>query len=102
MLRAPRHRVRVRELRLTQPVAAVGGLAADHDARNVHLARKVRRLRDDLPIVARVFDDALAGYLQKTVAGVTILSMSALAAPAFGDATLHAIADREARGPSAT
>jgi voltage-gated potassium channel Kch len=74
-------------------------LAADDDAANVDLALTARRMRSDLPLVVRVFDEALAAYLQKSLDGVTILSMSALAAPVFGDATLRAIADREARRP---
>ena len=72
-------------------------LAADDDAANVDLALTARRVRLDLPLVVRVFEEALAAYLRKTLDGVTILSMSALAAPAFGEATLHAIAGRETR-----
>lgn len=72
-------------------------LAADDDAGNVDLALTARRMRLDLPLVVRVFEEALAAYLRKSLAGVTILSMSALAAPAFGEATLRAIADRETR-----
>jgi voltage-gated potassium channel Kch len=74
-------------------------LAANDDAGNVDLALTARRLRSDLPLVARVFDEALAAYLRKSLDGVTILSMSALAAPAFSEATLRAIADRETRRP---
>jgi voltage-gated potassium channel Kch len=74
-------------------------LAADDDAGNVDLALTARRMRSDVPLVVRVFDEALAAYLRKSLDGVTILSMSALAAPAFGEATLRAIADREARRP---
>jgi voltage-gated potassium channel Kch len=44
-----------------------------------------------------VLEEALADYLRNSLAGVTILSMAALAAPAFGDATLRAIAVRETR-----
>ncbi len=77
--------------------ASVLVLAADNDAGNVDLALTARRMRPDLPLVVRVFGEALAAYLRKSLNGVTILSMSALAAPAFGDATLRAIADRETR-----
>jgi len=80
------------------PAALASGavlvLAADDDAGNVDLALTARRTRPDLPLVCRVFDDALADYLRRSVDGVTVLSMSALAAPAFADATLRAIADR--------
>ena len=74
-------------------------LAADDDAGNVDLALTARRMRLDLPLVVRVFDEALAAYLRKSLDGVAILSMSALAAPAFGEATLRAIANRDARRP---
>lgn len=84
-----------RDLRSTSVLV----LAADDDAGNVDLALTSRRMRSDLPLVVRVFDEALAAYLRKSLDGVTILSMSALAAPAFGEATLRAIADREARRP---
>ena len=72
-------------------------LAADDDAGNVDLALTARRMRLDLPLVVRVFEEALAAYLRKSLDGVTILSMSALAAPAFGEATVRAIADRNTR-----
>jgi voltage-gated potassium channel Kch len=72
-------------------------LAADDDAGNVDLALTSRRMRLDLPLVVRVFEEALAAYLRKSLDGVAVLSMAALAAPAFGDATLRAIADRETR-----
>jgi voltage-gated potassium channel Kch len=75
-------------------------LAADDDAGNVDLALTARRMRPDLPLVVRVFQEPLAAYLRKSLNGVTILSMSALAAPAFGDATLRAIADRGTRHPN--
>ena len=71
-------------------------LAADDDADNVDLALTVRRLRSDLPVVIRLFDEALATYLRETLDRVSILSMSALAAPVYAEATLHAIANRRA------
>jgi len=77
--------------------ASVLVLAADDDAGNVDLALTARRLRSDLPLVVRVFEEALAAYVRKSLDGVTILSMARLAAPAFGDATLRAIAGRETR-----
>jgi Trk K+ transport system NAD-binding subunit len=67
-------------------------LAADDDSGNVDLALSARRARTDLPLVVRMFDEALAGYLAATVERLTILSMSQLAAPAFAEATLRSIA----------
>jgi voltage-gated potassium channel Kch len=74
-------------------------LAADDDAGNVDLALTSRRLRVDLPLVVRVFEEALAAYVRTSLNDVAVLSMSALAAPAFGDATLRAIAERGTRHP---
>lgn len=70
--------------------AAVLVLAADDDAGNVDRALWVRRVRPDLPLVARVFDEALASYLAK-VERLTVLSMSQVAAPVFADAALRAL-----------
>ena len=58
------------------------------------LALTARRLRSDLPIVIRVFDYALAAHIRSTLSGVAILSVSALVAPAFVEATLSAMARR--------
>ena len=73
---------------------AVLVIAAADDPGNVDLALTARRLRSDLPIVIRVFDHALAAYIRSTLGGVAILSVSALVAPAFVEATLSAIARR--------
>ena len=81
--------------------ASVLLLAADDDAWNVDLALTARRLRPDLPLVVRLFDEALALYLTESVDRVVVLSMSGLSAPAFAEATLRAIAARDARGPHA-
>ena len=75
-------------------------IASNDDPGNVDLALTARRLRPDLPIVIRLFDDALAAHIRDTLGAATILSMSALAAPAFADATLRAIAARETRRPA--
>ena len=64
-------------------------LAADDDAGNVDLALWARRAQPDLPLVVRMFDEALAGYLAGTVDHLTILSMSRVAAPVFADAALR-------------
>jgi voltage-gated potassium channel Kch len=76
--------------------AAVLVLAADEDAGNVDLALTARRLRPDLPLVVRVFEEPLAVYLTDTLERVKTMSMSALAAPAFASATTRAIAERRA------
>ena len=75
-------------------LAAVLVIAADDDPENVDLALTARRLRSDLPIVIRVFDHALAAHIRSTLGGVAILSVSALVAPAFFEATLSAMARR--------
>ena len=74
--------------------ASVLVLADDDDAGNVDLALTARRLRSDLPVVVRLFDEALVTYLKDTLDRVSILSMSAIAAPAYAEATFHAIATR--------
>lgn len=75
-------------------------LAGDDDSINVDAALAARRLRPSLPLVVRVFDSALARYLEHSLTQVTVLSMSAAAAPVFADMALAAIANRSARGPS--
>jgi voltage-gated potassium channel Kch len=74
--------------------ASVLVLTSNDDATNVDLALTARRMRADLPMVARIFDEALADYLKRTLPGVATLSMSGLAAPAFAKATAEAIASR--------
>lgn len=76
-------------------------LAADDDSGNIDLALLARRLRPDLPIVARVFDAGLAQYLHGTVPGVAVLSVSRVAAPVFADAARRAIAERTMPSESA-
>ncbi len=61
-------------------------LAADSDSGNVDLALQTRRKHPALPLVVRVFDSGLASYLTETIPGVTILSMSQVAAPVFAEA----------------
>jgi voltage-gated potassium channel Kch len=66
-------------------------LATDDDAGNVDRALWARRVRPDLPLVARVFDESLAGYLTGQVERLTVLSMSQVAAPVFAGAALRAL-----------
>jgi Trk K+ transport system NAD-binding subunit/multidrug transporter EmrE-like cation transporter len=77
--------------------AAVLVLAADDDAGNVDRALWARRVRPDLPLVARVFDESLARYLTGNVERLTILSMSQLAAPVFAEAALRVLGQAPAR-----
>jgi voltage-gated potassium channel Kch/multidrug transporter EmrE-like cation transporter len=72
--------------------ASVLVLTGNDDATNVDLALTVRRLRADFPMVVRIFEEALSDYLKRALSGVTTLSMSGLAAPAFAKATSDAIA----------
>ena len=66
-------------------------LVNDDDPANVDIALSVRRLAPALPIVVRLFDPALAAYLQGTTAAITILSVSMVTAPSFVDATERAL-----------
>jgi Trk K+ transport system NAD-binding subunit/multidrug transporter EmrE-like cation transporter len=79
--------------------AAVLVLAADDDAGNVDRALWARRVRPDLPLVARIFDEALAGYLAGKVERLTVLSMSQVAAPVFAEAALRALGDSPRPAP---
>ncbi len=64
-------------------------IAATHrDAVNIEVALDARRLRPGLPVVARLFDQALARELEPTLGLRRALSVSALAAPAFAAAAL--------------
>jgi Trk K+ transport system NAD-binding subunit len=83
--------------------AGVLVLAADDDAGNVDRALWARRVRPDLPLVVRVFDESLAGYLAGKAERLTILSMSQVAAPVFAEAALRALDGRPVRpGPRRT
>jgi Trk K+ transport system NAD-binding subunit len=72
-------------------------LAGDDDSTNVDAALAARRLEPTLPLVVRVFDSALARYLEHSLTHVTVLSMSAAAAPVFAEMALTAIAERPSR-----
>jgi Trk K+ transport system NAD-binding subunit len=60
----------------------------DRDPVNLEIALDARRLRPDLPVVARLFDQNLAQQLEATHGVRRALSVSALAAPAFAGAAL--------------
>lgn len=66
--------------------ASVLVLAADDDSTNVDLALQARQACPALPLVVRIFDSTLAAYLSQTIPGVSILSMSKVAAPVFAEA----------------
>ena len=80
--------------------AGVLVLAADDDAGNVDRALWARRVRPDLPLVARVFDEALADYLAGKVERLTVLSMSQVAAPVFAKAALRSLDQAPASPPA--
>jgi len=61
-------------------------IAADDDAGNVDLALQARQIHPTLPLVVRLFDTTLAAYLAESLPGVSILSMSQVAAPVFAAA----------------
>jgi voltage-gated potassium channel Kch len=60
----------------------------DRDPVNLEIALDAKRLRPDLPVVARLFDQNLAQQLEATHGVRRALSVSALAAPAFAGAAL--------------
>lgn len=91
-------RLRADDLRL----ASVLVLAGSDDAGNVDLALTARRMRPDLPLVVRIFDEPLADYLKRMVPDVTTLSMSGLVAPAFADATARAMSAMTTPRPAPT
>lgn len=62
----------------------------DHDLVNIEIAVDARRLRRDLPVVARLFDRRLARRLESALAVRRASAVSALAAPAFAAAAAHA------------
>ena len=69
-------------------------LAADNDAENVDAALLARRLRPGLPLVVRLFNPDLTGYLGDTLPGVTVLSVSRLGAPVFAELAFRALEER--------
>jgi voltage-gated potassium channel Kch len=60
----------------------------DRDPVNLEIALDARRLRPDLPVVARIFDQNLAQQLEAGHGVRRALSVSGLAAPAFAGAAL--------------
>lgn len=62
--------------------------ATDQDLVNIEVALDARRLRPDMPVVIRLFDQGLARQLEGTLDLQRALGMSALAAPSFAAAAL--------------
>lgn len=62
--------------------------ATDRDLVNLEVCFDARRLRPDLPVVARLFDQALARQLESELDLRRALGTSALAAPSFVSAAL--------------
>lgn len=62
--------------------------ATDQDLVNIEVALDARRLRPDMPVVIRLFDQGLASQLEGTFDLQRALGMSTLAAPSFAAAAL--------------
>lgn len=62
--------------------------ATDQDLANIEVALDARRLRPDMPVVIRLFDQGLASQLEGTLDLQRALGTSALAAPSFAAAAL--------------
>ncbi|MDP9122305.1 MAG: NAD-binding protein [Acidobacteriota bacterium] len=62
--------------------------ATDNDLANIEIALDARRLRPDLPIVLRLFDQELARQLEPVLEVRRALNMAALAAPSFAASAL--------------
>jgi voltage-gated potassium channel Kch len=99
---AATHRLRCRSFEL-QPSDVAGAaalvLAGDGDGDNVSLALRARHFEPALPIVVRIFDSALVHYLDQTLPGVRVLSLSGVAAPLFANAAREVLASPGTRAP---
>ncbi len=62
--------------------------ATDRDLVNIEIAFDARRLRPDIPVVVRLFDQELARQLETALDLRRALGMSALAAPSFAAAAM--------------
>lgn len=62
--------------------------ATDQDLVNIEVALDARRIRPEMPVVIRLFDQGLARQLEGTFEVQRALGMSALAAPSFAAAAL--------------
>jgi Trk K+ transport system NAD-binding subunit len=66
---------------------------ADDDLTNLDIALEARRLRPEIKVVLRLFDDRLAENVKHGFGIHTAFSTSALSAPAFAAAATHAPVD---------
>jgi len=80
--------------------AAALVLTTDDDSQNVDAALAARRVRADLPLIVRLFDETLGAYLRETLTGVVVLSMSSVSAPIFTELALRAITRFGSRRPA--
>jgi Trk K+ transport system NAD-binding subunit len=63
-------------------------VATDGDLVNLEIALDARRVRADLPIVARIFDETLARHVETSLGLRRALGVSSVAAPVFTAAAL--------------
>ena len=73
--------------------AAVIVLTDDDDGANVDLALRIRKVRQDVPLIVRIFDSTLADYLRTAMQDVTVLSIAHIAAPVFVSLALQTAND---------
>ena len=81
-------------------------LVAPSDELPLRLALLVRHLDDDVPIVATIFDRALAEQLEETVPGLDVTSLADVAAPSLAgpcieDGLAGVLSGRDGRPPQA-
>ncbi len=76
----------LRKLNVTDAAAVI--IATNDDLANLEIAMDVRELRVDVPIVMRLFDQALARKVRGALGVDVSVSTSALAAPLFASAAL--------------
>jgi Trk K+ transport system NAD-binding subunit len=71
-----------------------------HDLTNIEMSLDAKRLRPDLPIIARMFDQNLAAQLASHLGIQNALAMSVVAAPAFASAAFgdHLASEFEIEG----
>ncbi len=65
-------------------------IVTDDDLANLEIAMDVRELRQDIPIILRLFDQRLAQKVRQTMGVQVSLSTSMVAAPLFASAALDA------------
>lgn len=76
----------LRKLNVAKAAAVI--IATNDDLANLEIAMDVRELREDVPVVMRIFDQALARKVRGALAVDVSVSTSALAAPLFASVAL--------------